>query len=146
MASASGAETAVLDRIFESICRPLRVRVEQVLLASPALLLCFELSQLLAFYGTLVERTLGKGSQLAAVVHGCHDMAQRSFLDGTRAAGERLLRQPPPPPADLSPPSQLLEALQQVMGVVQVRRGAAAAAAHFGLSSLTLALLQLQLE
>jgi hypothetical protein len=41
------------------------VRIEQVLMSSPSPLLCFRLSQLLAFYLSTVEGLLGAGSQLA---------------------------------------------------------------------------------
>lgn len=43
--------TAVLDRIFEAVCRPFKVRVEQVLVAGqPGLVLAYKLCNLLEFY------------------------------------------------------------------------------------------------
>lgn len=44
--------------------------MEQVLLSSPPPLLCFRLSQLLAFYLHTVEHMLGGGSQLAGGLQG----------------------------------------------------------------------------
>lgn len=44
--------------------RGAQVRIEQVLLASPALLLCFRVSQLLTFYHGTVCQLLGSRSQV----------------------------------------------------------------------------------
>jgi hypothetical protein len=67
----------VLDRIFESICRPLRVRIEQVLMTTPPLLLCFQLAQLHAFYLGLITRIIGPGAQLVQTLAACRDMSHR---------------------------------------------------------------------
>jgi hypothetical protein len=98
---------ALLGRIFESVCKPLKVRVEQVLLMSPPLLLCYQLSQLVGFYHALVERVLGPEAALTLTIAGCRDMATRTFMEQLRASGDRLLKNPPAPPADLSPPPQV---------------------------------------
>lgn len=61
----------LLDRIFESVCRPLKVRVEQVLLNAPPLLLTFQLAQLIDFYVQLVGGLAGPRSHLAATLVAC---------------------------------------------------------------------------
>jgi hypothetical protein len=94
------APSMLLDRVFESICRPLKVicmlrreyrllgyvgllliymmstrvgllfwlcsqvRIEQVLMSSPTLLLCFRLSHLLAFYNSTIKTMLDEGALL----------------------------------------------------------------------------------
>lgn len=40
----------VLDRIFEGVCRPFKVRVEQVLQSQPSLIISYKLSNTLEFY------------------------------------------------------------------------------------------------
>lgn len=42
--------TFVLDRIFEGVCRPFKVRVEQVLQSQPNLIISYKLSNTLEFY------------------------------------------------------------------------------------------------
>lgn len=42
--------TFVLDRIFEGVCRPFKVRVEQVLHSQPNLIILYKLSNTLEFY------------------------------------------------------------------------------------------------
>ncbi|KAK9790340.1 hypothetical protein WJX73_004685 [Symbiochloris irregularis] len=109
---------AMLDRVFESICRPLKVRIEQVLLGAQPLLLCFSLTQLIGFYATTVTRLLGRSSQLAATLGACRALAARAFADHLKARGDRLLRHPPPPPADLAPPPQVLEGVKQLSEII----------------------------
>lgn len=50
--------TFVLDRIFEGVCRPFKVRVEQVLQSQPNVIVAYKLSNTLEFYSYTVSRTL----------------------------------------------------------------------------------------
>lgn len=50
--------TFVLDRIFEGVCRPFKVRVEQVLQSQPSLIISYKLSNTLEFYSYTVSRAL----------------------------------------------------------------------------------------
>lgn len=45
----------VLDRIFEGVCRPFKVRVEQVLQSQPNLIVSYKLSNTLEFYSYTVS-------------------------------------------------------------------------------------------
>lgn len=47
--------TFVLDRIFEGVCRPFKVRVEQVLQSQPSLITAYKLSNTLEFYSYTVS-------------------------------------------------------------------------------------------
>lgn len=47
--------TFVLDRIFEGVCRPFKVRVEQVLQSQPSLIVTYKLSNTLEFYSYTVS-------------------------------------------------------------------------------------------
>lgn len=47
--------TFVLDRIFEGVCRPFKVRVEQVLQSQPSLIVSYKLSNTLEFYSYTVS-------------------------------------------------------------------------------------------
>lgn len=104
----------LMDRIFESICRPLKVRIEQVLMTSPPLLLCFELTQLHSFYYGLINKIIGLSSQLSQTLRSCRDMSQRVFFEQLKGRGDKLVRNPPPPPKNLAPPPQVMEVLHQL--------------------------------
>lgn len=47
--------TFVLDRIFEGVCRPFKVRVEQVLQSQPNLIVSYKLGNTLEFYSYTVS-------------------------------------------------------------------------------------------
>lgn len=47
--------TFVLDRIFEGVCRPLKVRVEQVFQSQPNLITAYKLINTLLFYSYTVS-------------------------------------------------------------------------------------------
>lgn len=47
--------TFVLDRIFEGVCRPFKVRVEQVFQSQPNLIVSYKLSNTLEFYSYTVS-------------------------------------------------------------------------------------------
>ena len=47
--------TFVLDRIFEGVCRPFKVRVEQVLQSQPNLIVSYKLNNTLEFYSHTVS-------------------------------------------------------------------------------------------
>lgn len=47
--------TFVLDRIFEGVCRPFKVRVEQVLQSQPSIIISYKLSNTLEFYSYTVS-------------------------------------------------------------------------------------------
>lgn len=55
--------TFVLDRIFEGVCRPFKVRVEQVLQSQPSLIVSYKLSNQLEFYSYTVSYSKFPGVQ-----------------------------------------------------------------------------------
>lgn len=57
LAKAEADLTFVLDRIFEGVCRPFKVRVEQVLQSQPNVIVAYKLSNTLEFYSYTVSRT-----------------------------------------------------------------------------------------
>lgn len=67
---------AVLSN-FNASLPPLQVRVEQVLMMSPPLLLCYQLGQLTSFYHGLLVDVLGQGAALSQAVASCRDIANR---------------------------------------------------------------------
>lgn len=88
-----------------------QVRIEQVLMSSPSLLLCFRLSHLLAFYNLTIMNLLDEEAQLVHTLKGCREMASRIFYDQLKAKGDQLQRYPPAPPKDLSPPQEVCRTL-----------------------------------
>ncbi|CAI7820144.1 unnamed protein product, partial [Closterium sp. NIES-54] len=110
---------AVLDRVFEGVCRPFKVRVEQVLTGQPGLVLCYKLSSLLSFYCHTVAELLGEQAALCVVLRDLSEAAGRAFLDAVKLRGDRVLRFPPAVPSDLSPPPLVGEGVTVVLELLQ---------------------------
>jgi len=53
-----------LDKISEGAGRPLKVRVDQLLVSQPETLVAFQLSHLLRFYSLTIEKIVGSNSRL----------------------------------------------------------------------------------
>jgi len=53
--AANGAATDTLARVLEGVCRPLKVRVEQVLVSEPGTLILYKLTTLLKFYHSTIR-------------------------------------------------------------------------------------------
>jgi hypothetical protein len=58
------------------------VRIEQVLMMTPPLLLCYQLGQLASFYHGLLLGILGPGAALSQTVASCRDVANRYVQQG----------------------------------------------------------------
>ncbi|KAL6778946.1 COG6 [Auxenochlorella protothecoides x Auxenochlorella symbiontica] len=99
----------VLDKVFESICRPLKVRLEQCLLSGPAPVLCFWVGQVLTFYLATVSKLLGPQSSLAETLSSVRALALRAFREQLRQRKDKSARYPLVPPKDLLPPQQLVK-------------------------------------
>ncbi|GFP81526.1 conserved oligomeric golgi complex subunit 6 [Phtheirospermum japonicum] len=111
--------TFVLDRIFEGVCRPFKVRVEQVLQSQPSLIISYKLSITLEFYCHTMSDLLGRETALCNTLWALKDAAQKTFFDIVKARGERLLRYPPLVAADLSPPPALREGVSVLLEIIE---------------------------
>jgi hypothetical protein len=102
----------VLDRIFEGVCRPFKVRVEAALAGVPpgALLLSFQLNALLSFYAATLATVAGRVSVLTVAVSECHSAALSALFAQLASRKERLARFPPAPGPDAAPPPPFAEA------------------------------------
>lgn len=111
--------TFVLDRIFEGVCRPFKVRVEQVLQSQPNLIISYKLSNTLEFYSHTISDLLGRDTALCNTLWALKDAAQKTFFDMLKARGEKLLRYPPLVPVDLSPPQALREGVSLLLEIIE---------------------------
>jgi conserved oligomeric Golgi complex subunit 6 len=106
-------------QVFEGICRPLKIRIEQVLLSSPSMVVCFNLYQLLSFYGTTVDQVMGGVSALSKVLAQVRDMSANSFNEQIKNKTDKLRRIPPCPDRALSCPSEIRDVVRQLLDVVE---------------------------
>jgi len=140
--------TFVLDRIFEGVCRPFKVRVEQVLQSQPSLIIACKLSNTLEFYSYTVSLPhlcfprplfcfsflmtitvvsadlqisdlLGRDTVLCNTLWALRDAAQKTFFDILKSRGEKLLRYPPLVAVDLSPPKAVREGVSVLLEIIE---------------------------
>ncbi|CAL0331643.1 unnamed protein product [Lupinus luteus] len=108
----------VLDRIFEGVCRPFKLRVEQVLQSQPSLIVSYKLSNTLEFYSYTISDLLGRNTALCNTLWVLKDAAQKTFFDILKGRGEKLLRYPPLVAVDLSPPPAVREGVSLLLEII----------------------------
>lgn len=113
----------VLDRIFEGVCRPFKVRVEQVLQSQPSLIVSYKLSNTLEFYSYTISDLLGRETALSSTLWTLKDAAQKTFFDILKIRGEKLLRYPPLVAVDLSPPPAVREGVSILLEIIATHNG-----------------------
>ncbi|OMP02181.1 Conserved oligomeric Golgi complex subunit 6 [Corchorus olitorius] len=111
--------TFVLDRIFEGVCRPFKVRVEQVLQSQPSLIISYKLSNTLEFYSYTISDLLGRETALCNTLWALKDAAQKTFFEILKSRGEKLLRYPPLVAVDLSPPPAVREGVSVLLEIIE---------------------------
>ncbi|XP_010460999.1 PREDICTED: conserved oligomeric Golgi complex subunit 6-like [Camelina sativa] len=111
--------TFVLDRIFEGVCRPFKVRVEQVLQSQPSLIISYKLTNTMEFYSYTISDLLGRDTALCNTIGMVKDAAQKTFFDILKTRGEKLLRYPPPVAVDLSPPPAVREGVSLTLEIIE---------------------------
>ncbi|XP_007040848.2 PREDICTED: conserved oligomeric Golgi complex subunit 6 [Theobroma cacao] len=111
--------TFVLDRIFEGVCRPFKVRVEQVLQSQPSLIISYKLSNTLEFYSYTISDLLGRETALCNTLWALKDAAQKTFFEILKGRGEKLLRYPPLVAVDLSPPPAVREGVSVLLEIIE---------------------------
>ncbi|KAK9292352.1 hypothetical protein L1049_020318 [Liquidambar formosana] len=115
--------TFVLDRIFEGVCRPFKVRVEQVLQSQPSLIISYKLSITLEFYSYTISDLLGRETALCNTLWALKDAAHKTFFDILKTRGEKLLRYPPLVAVDLSPPPAVREGVSVLLEIIEIHDG-----------------------
>jgi conserved oligomeric Golgi complex subunit 6 len=107
-------------KVLAGLCAPLRLRIEQVLHGSHAVLVTFQIYQLLEFYRSTIHQLMKAESQLLETL---------VQLQGTAAAGvrnhmsnltDRLSRGSMQLPSDLSCPPAVREVVSQLVQVAGV--------------------------
>ncbi|KAJ4952435.1 hypothetical protein NE237_029267 [Protea cynaroides] len=115
--------TFVLDRIFEGVCRPFKVRVEQVLQSQPSLIVSYKLINTLEFYSYTISDLLGRETALCNTLWLLKDAAQQTFFDILKTRGDKLLRYPPLVAVDLSPPAAVREGISVSLEIIETYNG-----------------------
>ncbi|KAI9244465.1 oligomeric Golgi complex subunit 6-like protein [Phascolomyces articulosus] len=98
----SDAIDELLDYAMEGTCRPLKSRMEQVLVLQPGAITSYRVANLIQFYSVTVGKLLRKSAGLAKVLHDITDMAYKYFFKTLNAQADRLLQSADPPTRELT--------------------------------------------
>ncbi|XP_077861444.1 conserved oligomeric Golgi complex subunit 6-like [Saccoglossus kowalevskii] len=101
----------ILGHITEGVCRPFKVRVEQVLVSEPGPVILYKLANLLKFYHHTIGQLLGSDAVLLTTLAEVHELSQRMFYAALNAHAQRLMEKVELPPADLGATQSLNQSL-----------------------------------
>ncbi|XP_056329595.1 conserved oligomeric Golgi complex subunit 6 [Danio aesculapii] len=109
----------VVGHITEGVCRPLKVRIEQVIIAEPGAVLLYKLSNLLKFYHHTISGIMGTSvSSLLMTMDEMHMLSKKMFFNSLSLHASRLMDKVELPPPDLGPTASLTQTLSLLREVL----------------------------
>ncbi|XP_051521056.1 conserved oligomeric Golgi complex subunit 6 isoform X2 [Myxocyprinus asiaticus] len=109
----------VVGHITEGVCRPLKVRIEQVIVAEPGAVLLYKLSNLLKFYHHTISGIMGTSvSSLLMTIDEMHMLSKKMFFNSLSLHASRLMDKVELPPPDLGPTASLTKTLSLLREVL----------------------------
>lgn len=102
----------VVGHITEGVCRPLKVRIEQVIVAEPGAVLLYKISNLLKFYHHTISGIVGNSATtLLTTIEEMHLLSKKIFFNSLSLHASKLMDKVELPPPDLGPSSALNQTL-----------------------------------
>ncbi|KAI7873950.1 oligomeric Golgi complex subunit 6 [Mucor mucedo] len=92
----------LLDCAMEGTCRPLKSRMEQVLLLQPGAITSYKVANLIQFYTVTLCKLMRKSATLEKVLYEMTELAYKYFFKTLNAQAERLMQSTEPPSRSLS--------------------------------------------
>ncbi|KAG0256026.1 Golgi transport complex subunit 6 [Mortierella polycephala] len=109
---------SLLDKNLEGTSRPLKSRVEQVLVSQGNAIITFKISNLIKFYSSTIERAVGSDASLSKTLYEISESSMQVFFDAIGRQSADLLRRPDTPGADLGPPPAMKETVSQLKEIM----------------------------
>lgn len=109
----------VVGHITEGVCRPLKVRIEQVIVAEPGAVLLYKVSNLLKFYHHTISSIIGTAAvSLLVTIEEMHVLSKKMFFNSLSLHASKLMDKVELPPADLGPTASLTQTLSLLREVL----------------------------
>lgn len=106
-------EKSTLGHVLEGVCRPLKVRIEQVLVGDPGSLVLFKLTNLIKFYHTTIHNILKVDtSPLLDIMDEMYVLCRKLFFNSLNFTASKLLDKVEVPHTDLGPSNTLSQMMQ----------------------------------
>ncbi|CAF0848110.1 unnamed protein product [Rotaria sordida] len=109
----------LLGYITEGLCRPLRVRLEQVLVSQHEPVTLYKLTNLLKFYETTIKQLLPIECQLVLVLDEVSNLSSKMFLNALNATATRLIEKVDIPTNDLNLSDELRRTLALLRDILE---------------------------
>ncbi|RDD46726.1 Conserved oligomeric Golgi complex subunit 6 [Trichoplax sp. H2] len=101
----------VLTHVTEGVCRPLKVRIEQVLMSEPGPKVMFKLNNIIKFYCSILRATLTNDSPLVNCLGEMDNLSMKMFYASLNSHSAKLLDKVELPPPNLGPTETLIQGL-----------------------------------
>lgn len=108
----------ILSHITEGVCRPFKVRVEQVIVSEPGAVMLFSLANILKFYGTTIGSLIDEDASVTVTILDMNALALKMFYNSLNCHASTLLEKIELPPPDLSPTESLRETMSLLRDVL----------------------------
>ncbi|KAL9964607.1 hypothetical protein ACROYT_G028269 [Oculina patagonica] len=108
----------ILSHITEGVCRPFKVRVEQVIVSEPGAVMLFSLANILKFYGTTIGSLIDEDAAVTVTILDMNALALKMFFNSLNCHASKLLEKIELPPPDLSPTESLKETMSLLRDVL----------------------------
>ena len=108
----------VLAHVTEGVCRPLKVRLEQVVVSEPGSVALYKLSNLLKFYHGTIGNLLKGPAALLETLEEMNILFLKMFFNSLNYLAGKLLEKVELPPADLGPTTSLSHTIQLLRDVL----------------------------
>ncbi|KAG1680881.1 Conserved oligomeric Golgi complex subunit 6 [Nymphon striatum] len=108
----------LLGHITEGICRPLKVRLEQVIVSEPGAVILYKISNLLKFYHHTIKEEIPSNSSLLLTLLELQTLSHKMFINSLVLSTTKLVEKVELPPADLGPTEALKHSLTLLKDVL----------------------------
>lgn len=109
---------SILSMITEGSCRPLHVRIEQVVISTSNAVVAYQLVNLLRYYSNVFQNHLTPSAPLVKTISDLSDLQSKMFFSTLNSQTAKILSEMQVPLPDLSPTpkaSELLALLQSLL-------------------------------
>ncbi|CAB3977800.1 Conserved oligomeric Golgi complex subunit 6, partial [Paramuricea clavata] len=108
----------LLAHISEGVCRPFKVRVEQVVVSEQGSVVLFKLASVLKFYRSTISSIVGEESLFIFTIEELHTLAMKMFFNSLSLHASKVLDKVEIPPSDLGATASLNETLSLLREVL----------------------------
>jgi hypothetical protein len=114
----SDKSVSILSMITEGSCRPLHVRIEQVIVSTSNAVVAYQLVNLLRYYSGVFQNHLSPTAPLVKTINDLTDLQSKMFFSTLNSQTAKILGESEAPLPDLTPTpkaSELLNLLQSLL-------------------------------